>query len=48
MNPKSQSDLELLHLWCKEGWVKSVLGDYHEQKQALSCSVEILVLANER
>jgi len=36
MNHKSQSDLELLHLWCKEGWVKSVLGDYHEQKQALS------------
>jgi len=36
MNPKSQSDLELLYLWCKEGWVKSVLGDYHEQKQALS------------
>ncbi len=36
MNHKSQSDLELLYLWCKEGWQKSVLGDYHEQKQALS------------
>jgi hypothetical protein len=36
MNHKSQNDLELLHLWCKEGWIKSVLGDYHDQKQALS------------
>jgi hypothetical protein len=36
MNHKSQADLELLYLWCKEGWVKSVLGEYHEQKEALS------------
>jgi hypothetical protein len=36
MNPKSQEDIELLYLWCKEGWVKSVLGEYAEQKQALS------------
>lgn len=33
---KSQADLELLYLWCKEGWQKSVLGEYAEQKQALS------------
>jgi hypothetical protein len=25
-----------LYLWCKEGWIKSVLGEYHTQKQALS------------
>ena len=36
LNPKSQSDLERLYLWCKEGWLRSVLGDYHTQKQALS------------
>jgi hypothetical protein len=36
MNPKSDCDLELLYLWCKEGWVKSVLGEYAEQKEALS------------
>ena len=36
MNPKSQADLELLYLFCKEGWIKSVLGDYQLQKQALS------------
>ena len=33
---KSQRDLELLYLWCKEGWIKSALGDYHTQRQALS------------
>ena len=26
----------MLYLWCKEGWAKSVIGDYHEQKQSLS------------
>lgn len=36
MDPKSQSDLEHLYLWCKEGWLRSVLGEYHTQKQALS------------
>jgi predicted type IV restriction endonuclease len=36
INPKSQVDLESLYLFCKEGWVKSVLGDYQMQKQALS------------
>ena len=25
-----------MYLFCKEGWVKSVLGEYHNQKQALS------------
>lgn len=33
---KSQRDLELLYLWCKEGWIKSALGDYHTHRQALS------------
>lgn len=36
LNPRSQSELELLYLWCKEGWQRSVLGEYHTQKQALS------------
>jgi hypothetical protein len=33
---RSQADLDRLYLWCKEGWIKSVLGEYHQQKQALS------------
>lgn len=36
LNPRSTSDLELLYLWCKEGWQRSVLGEFHTQKQALS------------
>lgn len=36
LNWKSASDLELLFLFSKEGWTKSVLEDYHSQKQALS------------
>lgn len=36
LNPRSQADLELLYLWCKEGWQRSVLGEYHTQRQALS------------
>lgn len=36
LNPKSDSDLETLYLWCKEGWQRSALGDFHAQKQALS------------
>ncbi len=36
LGPKNQKDLESLYLLCKEGWVKSVLGEYHTQKQALS------------
>jgi predicted type IV restriction endonuclease len=36
LNPRAENDLELLYLWCKEGWQRSVLGEYHTQKQALS------------
>lgn len=36
LNPRLESDLELLFLWCKEGWQKSALGEYNTQKQALS------------
>jgi predicted type IV restriction endonuclease len=36
LNPRSDRDIESLYLLCKEGWLKSVLGDYHQQKQALS------------
>lgn len=36
LNSKSVKDVESLYLFCKEGWIKSVLGEYHSQKQALS------------
>lgn len=36
LNPKNAKDTEALFLFCKEGWIKSVLSDYHSQKQALS------------
>lgn len=36
LNPRAEADIELLYLWCKEGWVRSVLGEYHTQRQALS------------
>lgn len=36
LNSRSDSDVEVLYLWCKEGWQRSVLGEYHIQKQALS------------
>lgn len=47
LNPKSAKDIEALYLFCKEGWIKSVLGDYHSQKQALSrFSLGALVLSD--
>jgi len=46
LNARSPSDLELLYLWCKEGWVRSVLGEYHVQRQALSrFSLAAIILA---
>lgn len=36
LNSRSNQDLESLYLLCKEGWIKSVLGDYQTRKQALS------------
>lgn len=36
LSARSEADLELLYLWCKEGWQKSVLSEYHTQRQALS------------
>jgi hypothetical protein len=36
LSVRSEADLDLLYLWCKEGWQRSVLGEYHTQKQALS------------
>jgi hypothetical protein len=36
LSPKSAKDIESIYLLCKEGWIKSVLGEYHSQKQALS------------
>jgi len=34
--PRNAKDIEALYLLCKEGWIKSVLGEFHTQKQALS------------
>jgi predicted type IV restriction endonuclease len=36
INSRSQDDVESLYLLCKEGWIKSALGEYHTQRQALS------------
>lgn len=36
LNGRSNEDLEKLFLWCKEGWQKSALGEFHTQRQALS------------
>ncbi len=36
VNHRSTEDLERLYLWCKEGWTRSVLGDYNAQREALS------------
>ena len=36
INPKSTTDLDNLYLLTKEGLTRSVLGDYHTQRQALS------------
>lgn len=36
LNTRSDNDLDVVYLWCKEGWIKSALGDFHTQKQALS------------
>lgn len=33
---RNAKDIEQLYLLCKEGWIKSVLGEFHTQKQALS------------
>lgn len=36
LNPRSANDLDTLYLLAKESWSKSLLGDYHTQRQALS------------
>lgn len=36
LSTRSDKDLEAVYLFCKEGWLKSVLGDFHVQRQALS------------
>lgn len=36
LSTRSETDMDLLYLWCKEAWARSVLGEYHTQKQALS------------
>lgn len=36
LNARSEKDIECVYLFAKEGWLKSALGEYHNQKQALS------------
>lgn len=36
IDPKDENHLQLLFLLTKEGWAKSSVTEYHEQKQALS------------
>jgi hypothetical protein len=36
MNPKKSSDVELLYNLTREGWLRSALGEFHTQQQALS------------
>jgi len=36
INSRSADDLDKLYLWCKEGWTRSVLGEFQAQRQALS------------
>ncbi len=36
LNHRSQRDIEMLYLWCREGWVKSALGEFQTQRQALN------------
>lgn len=36
LDPKDETHLQFLYLLTKEGWAKSAVGDFHEQKQALS------------
>ena len=36
LEAKSEDHLAMLHLLSKEGWTKSALADFHDQKQALS------------
>jgi predicted type IV restriction endonuclease len=47
LNHRDLSDLELLFLLTKEGWMKSAIGEYYSQKQALSrFSVAAMVLSD--
>lgn len=36
LSSRSEKDIETLFLLCKEGWLKSAIGEYHTQRQALS------------
>lgn len=36
LSSRSDKDIETLFLLCKEGWLKSAIGEYHTQRQALS------------
>jgi predicted type IV restriction endonuclease len=47
LNAKSEASIDLLFLWCKEGWAKSALGEYQTQKEALSrYTIGALVLSD--
>lgn len=47
LNPRRESDVELVALLAKEGWQKARLGEYHSRKQALSRFYLAAVLLSE-
>jgi len=36
LSRRNQKDIEALFLLCKEGWARSILGEFHTQKKALN------------
>jgi hypothetical protein len=47
LNPRKDDDVALVWLLCKEGWQKARLGEYHEQRLALSrFSIGALLLSD--
>lgn len=48
INPKDQSQLELLFMLAKEGWQKSMISELHAQKKALDKFLIAALLSSER
>jgi hypothetical protein len=44
LSPKRDNDLELLYLFCQEGWAREALDDYDAEREALSGFVLSAVL----
>lgn len=48
LNYKSDEDLELLFLLCKEGWAKSAIDDYQEHRKAVNRFIVSATLLSDR